>query len=64
MTVVPVYVVLFAVIGFVGALFYELLERTSGDTSAALFRRVLYRTCSWACLGAAALLLSSALNLP
>ena len=34
MTVVPVYVVFVVVIGFAGALFHELLERTSGQSAA------------------------------
>ena len=64
MTVVPVYVLFVAVIGFAGALFHELGERTSHESAAPFLLKVLYRTLSWACLGLAAILLSSALNLP
>ena len=64
MTVVPVYVVFVMFIGFAGAFFHELVERTSGQSAAPFLLRVLHRTFSWACLGLAAILLSSALNLP
>ena len=64
MTIVPVYVVLFMVLAFVGALFHELLERTSSQSASPFLRKVLYRSFSWACLGLADMLLSSALNLP
>ena len=37
MTVVPVYVLFVAVIGFAGALFHELGERTSHESAATFY---------------------------
>lgn len=64
MTVAPVYVVFVVVIGLAGAFFHELVDRASKQIPAPFWRRILYRTLYWACLGLGAILLSSALNLP
>lgn len=63
MTVVPIYVIFVVVIGLTGAFFHELVERTSGVVNRRFWLRVVYRTFSWACLGLAGILLTSAWNL-
>ena len=64
MNLALIYILLIMPLGFAGAFCHEMIERISGQNASGLWLRVMYRTFSWACLGLAAMLLSSALNLP
>ena len=64
MTVALLYVAFIVGIGFAGAVFHELADRTTGETAGQFMLKVTYRTFSWFWLGVAGILLSVAIRLP
>ena len=64
MTVALVYVLVVVRIGFAGATFHELAERTESDSRTQFLLKVSYRTVSWFWLGVAGILLSVVFRLP
>lgn len=64
MIVALVYVLVVVGIGFAGATFHELAERTEPHSRTQFLLKVSYRTVSWFWLGVAGILLSVVFRLP